>query len=80
MKSVSAIRSLLSLPQVALAERLGMSQATVSGYERGEIMISPVVAIRLRQLAADMGLTISLDQIYELQPLPQAKSTQNVTA
>jgi transcriptional regulator with XRE-family HTH domain len=81
VKSVSTIRSLLGIPQNTLAERLGMSQASVSGYERGEILMSPVVAIRLVHLAADMGLTISLDQIYELKPLPTAaKQPESATA
>ena len=66
---IRAIRQRLNLSQKDMASGIGISQTTLSGYERGDWEISPAVARKLVATARDCGLQITMDQVYGLAPL-----------
>ena len=66
---IRAIRQRLNLSQKDMASGIGISQTTLSGYERGDWEISPAVARKLVATARDSGLQITMDQVYGLAPL-----------
>lgn len=68
MSQIRKIRNALGLSQAALGEQLGMSQANVSFYERGQ-SVPPTVAEKLIGLAAKMGVSITFDHIYRDVPI-----------
>lgn len=70
MNAIKDIRTRLSLTQTGLAEVLGMTQGNVALYERGQT-VPPNVAIRLLDVCRDHGLTLSLDHVYRLKPMPE---------
>jgi putative transcriptional regulator len=65
---VKEIRSKLGLSQSGLAEKLGMTQANISNYER-DAMIPPNVARDLIAVAKGFGLALTFDHIYGSLPL-----------
>jgi transcriptional regulator with XRE-family HTH domain len=71
VKTVTTIRRMLGLSQRDLAQKLAITQGCVSQYERGDIVVSPAVAISLVDLAAAAGIQVTLDQVYGRQPLPE---------
>ena len=48
---ITSARQRLGLSQAALAERLGVDQATISRWERGVVPVSGPAALALRLLA-----------------------------
>lgn len=48
-----------------MAVRLDVSQSAISQYERGAIQPGIKQAKRLVAIAAQSGLSVSLDQVYE---------------
>lgn len=70
METVKYIRKQLDFSQNALAKIIGVSQSSVSNYERLKQEISPSVARRLVDFARSRGLKVSLDDIYAKEPLP----------
>lgn len=65
MNSIRHIRKAAALSQAQLAVVLEVSQSAISQYERGAIQPGIKQAKRLVALAADSGLSVSLDQVYE---------------
>lgn len=65
----------MGLTQQELAEGIGVSQSNVSFYERGEIAPSSRVARRLIQFAKAKGLTVTFDDIYEIEPRAEADAS-----
>jgi putative transcriptional regulator len=63
MNKIKSLRTRLGVTQDALAAALGVSQANVSLYEKGQ-QVSPRVAQRLIEYARKKGLSISYDDIY----------------
>ncbi|CAN7476941.1 helix-turn-helix transcriptional regulator [Acidovorax sp. LjRoot74] len=64
MKTIKAIRELLSMTQEELGKALGVSQGSVSAYESGVASIPVPNAIKLIEVAGGKGFPLSLDQIY----------------
>lgn len=65
MNSIRLVRNAAGLSQAQLAAKLEVSQSAISQYERGAIQPGIKQAKRLVALAADSGLSVSLDQVYE---------------
>jgi putative transcriptional regulator len=63
MNTISVIRKRLCLTQAGMAQELGVSQATISNYERGQT-VPPDVAKRLIAYAGGVGLPLSYNDIY----------------
>ncbi|MDF3939608.1 helix-turn-helix transcriptional regulator [Achromobacter xylosoxidans] len=76
MNSIRRIRKAAGLSQAQLAATLKVSQSAISQYERGAIQPGIKQAKRLVALAADSGLSVSLDQVYELPEASRAPPTQ----
>ena len=76
MNPIRLIRKTAGLSQMQLAAMLEVSQSAISQYERGAIQPSIKQAKCLVALAADAGLSISLDQVYELPGTVQAAPAQ----
>lgn len=71
MSRIKQIRALLGNPsQAELAEAMGCVQTNISHYEKGQRLPADRAA-KLIEFASRKGLTLTLDQIYGLQPLPQ---------
>lgn len=70
MSTIKAIRERLNLTQAALAAGIGCTQGNVGHYERGQTL-PPDAAKRLIAHAASLGLRLTMDQVYGLQPLPE---------
>lgn len=69
----TTIRHRLELSQKGLAERLGLCQAMISKYERGSV-IHPTNAYKVIEIAAGMGVNLTLDDIYaNHRPKPTGK-------
>jgi transcriptional regulator with XRE-family HTH domain len=77
MNPIPDIRVRLQVTQAALAAGLGVSQATISNYERGHSM--PIeVAKRLIVYAAGLGVVLTYNDIYEpVQLVPRAHRTDD---
>ena len=69
MSTFKAIRQLLGATQQDLAVALGCTQGNVSLYDRGQTVL-PDVGKRLIDIAKERGISLSMDQIYGLSPLP----------
>jgi transcriptional regulator with XRE-family HTH domain len=65
MNSIRLVRKAVGLSQAQFAAKLEVSQSAISQYERGAIQPGIKQAKRLVALAADSGLSVSLDQVYE---------------
>lgn len=77
MSTIKAIRERLRLTQAGLAAELGCTQGNVWQMEQGEgDGVSPRMAKRLVSIARRKGMRLSLDQVYGLKPLPEAKATE----
>lgn len=63
MNTISQIRAHLGVTQAAMAEGLGVTQANISHYERGQAM-PPRVAAKLIAYAATYGVSLTYDEIY----------------
>jgi DNA-binding XRE family transcriptional regulator len=75
MNAVKAIRGLLGETQAELADAIEVSQGSVSFYESGATVL-PEVAIRIVSHARARGIQLSLDQVYGLSALPEAKEAR----
>lgn len=69
MKTVTTIRARLGLTQAALAEKIGVVQSAVAQYEAGKIVIQPDRAKRLIEVARELGVELTMDQVYGLAPI-----------
>jgi putative transcriptional regulator len=69
-----SIRRLLKMTQGQLAKHLGMSQANISNYERGQ-PVPPDVAAKLIELARSQGKELTYDNIYDLRPVVSISET-----
>ena len=63
MNTISQIRARLGVTQSAMGDGIGVSQANVSNYERGQAM-PPHVAAKLIAYAASLGVALTYDEIY----------------
>lgn len=63
MNSIQHIRTQLAVTQSVLAEAIGVSQANVSNYERGQT-VPPDVARRVILFAAAKGMAVTFDDLY----------------
>lgn len=79
MNSIRRIRKAAGLSQAQLAATLKVSQSAISQYERGAIQPGIKQAKRLVELAADSGLSVSLDQVYEFPEASRAPPTQELS-
>jgi putative transcriptional regulator len=68
MHPIQEIRQAGSLSQAALAKELGVTQPTISQYERGEIRPDVSRAMRLLEIAKGLRLHIRLEDIYRPTP------------
>ena len=69
MTRIKEIRERLGMTQQELAHALGCTQGNVGHYERGQLF-PPDRAKTLIQTAKKRGLSLTLDQVYGLVPLP----------
>ncbi|WP_376783786.1 helix-turn-helix transcriptional regulator [Achromobacter ruhlandii] len=77
MNPFRVVRKAAGLSQAQLAVMLDVSQSAVSQYERGAIQPCIKLAKRLVALAADSGLSVSLDQVYEQRGTPDTSSMEH---
>lgn len=63
------IRNLLALTQVEMAAAIGCSMANVSFLDRGQT-ITPTIGRRLVSAAAELGVELTFDHLYNGAPLP----------
>jgi putative transcriptional regulator len=63
MNSIQHIRTRLAVTQSVLAEAIGVSQANVSNYERGQT-VPPDVARRLIVFSAARGVALTFNDVY----------------
>lgn len=80
MNTISQIRAHLRVTQPAMAEGIGVSQASISNYENGKQAMPPNVAARLIAYAAQLGFTLTYDEIYAAEyplrlPAPHRRAT-----
>ena len=82
MNGIKAIRTRLGLTQSALGDILGgVSQGSMSFYEKGEVAMPPPLAGKLIEFARGKGLTITYDHVYgeaELPPEPAGGAQHQV--
>lgn len=64
MNNVREIRTRLDMSQADLASAIGVTQGNVSHIEQGRQTLMPAHAMRLIEIAAERGVTISFDDIY----------------
>lgn len=64
MNKFHATRKSLEMTQAELAERLGVTQSSVSFYEKGGMTPSPEVVGKLIDIAKSRGIELSFDDIY----------------
>lgn len=79
MNSIRLVRKAAGLSQAQFAAKLKVSQSAISQYERGAIQPGIKQAKLLVALAADSGLSVSLDQVYEQPEAPRAHPEQEPT-
>lgn len=75
MDTLISIRGALGLKQVDLAQKLGISQAMVSYYEKADGLMPPTLAKAIIDVANEAGLPIGWAHIYEDVPLPEVTKT-----
>jgi putative transcriptional regulator len=68
MNQIKFLRERLGVTQEAMAAGIGVSQANVSLYEKGQ-QVPPPVARRLIEYAHSLGHFITYDDVYG--PLPE---------
>lgn len=64
--NLKLIRERLGLSQAALAEKIGVSQGNISHCEKQAQEVSPEMARRIVALAAERGVDVSFDDIYDV--------------
>lgn len=69
MKTIELIRERLGVTQKELAFGIGCTQSNIGHYSRGQA-IPPERAIRLISFARGRGLSLTLEQVYGITPLP----------
>lgn len=69
MSTIKSIRERLGVTQSELALGIGCTQGNVGHYSRGQV-IPPERALRLISFAKARGLSLTLDHVYGLTPLP----------
>lgn len=79
MNTISQIRAHLGVTQPSMADGIGVSQASISNYENGKQAMPPGVAARLIAYAAQLGCTLTYDEIYAAEyplrlPAPNRRS------
>jgi putative transcriptional regulator len=79
MNQIKRIRTTLGVSQSLLGAGLGVSQANVSFYERGQSMPQEV-ARKLIDFAAGQGLRITFDHIYGVKDIPAKAKRRKATA
>lgn len=79
MSAVKPIRIRLGLTQAALAQVLGMTQANVGLYERGQ-SVPPHVAKHLIEYASTQGVAIGYDDIYGVPNTTQTPASSALAA
>lgn len=77
---IRRIRDRLNMPQRALAALIGVTQGMVGNYETHRHEISPAVARRLVEVARERGVSITLDQVYGLEPVPAVSAATEADA
>lgn len=65
-EAFKTIRARLAVTQAAMAEAIGVTQANVSFYEKGQT-IPPKVAGKLIEFAKSKGHVITYDDVYGAQ-------------
>lgn len=63
MNAIRRIRSQLGLSQACLGGCIGVSQGSVSFYEKGQA-VPPHVAKRLIDVCSERGVAITYDDVY----------------
>lgn len=74
MNKIKPIRQLLGLSQQALADALGCRQSMITHYEMGRFNPSLKMAKKLQVYAVGKGITLTLDQIYDMPTPKRAKA------
>jgi putative transcriptional regulator len=74
MNQIKILRARLGVTQDAMAAGLGVSQANVSLYEKGQ-QVPPDVARRLITYAHELGHAITFNDVYGLPELPQRRKS-----
>ena len=74
---IREIRKRLRVSQAQMARALGCTQSNVGFYERGQTL-PPDSAKRLVVFASELGLSLTLDQVYGLQPMPDMTAAEVV--
>ncbi len=64
MNAIKAIRMQLGMSQEVLAASLGKTKTSISHYETGRYQMPVDDAKKLIQVAAENGVSITLDRIY----------------
>ena len=77
--NLKLIRLRLDMSQAAIGAAIGCKQSNVALMEQGQVLM-PETAFKLREVAAEAGLELSLDQIYGLAPMPEATPSQEAEA
>lgn len=80
MNTVKRIRASLGITQAALAQVLGMTQANIGFYERGQQSVPPHVAKNLIEYASTQGVAIGYDDIYGVPNTTQTPASRAVAA
>ncbi len=71
MQTLKPIRSLLGVTQKELGVGIECSQGNIANYESGLQSMPVHVAVRLIDFALGRGLSVTLDQVYGRDPLPE---------
>jgi putative transcriptional regulator len=72
MSSIKHIRTKrLAVSQAAMGRAIGVTQANISHYERGQT-VPPDVAARLIEYAKTLDVRLSYDDIYQDEPVAAA--------
>lgn len=68
---IKELRTSIGLTQADLAERLRVSQSTITHWETGKRLPSPTLARALVRLLHSYGHPVTLDDIYGDAPAPE---------
>lgn len=71
MNQIKSIRTHVGLTQAKFGDCIGCTQSAVGQFERGESDPTIEKATRIIDLAHSHGLSIQLEHIYGLKPLPE---------
>lgn len=72
MNNIRHIRQRLGLSQEQLGKAIGVTQGNVSHYEAQLQNVPPDVARRVIQAAADRGVVVTFNDIYDCDPVEDA--------